>query len=193
MTPKYIIGIDEVGRGPLAGPVAVGALMITPELLKTFVEIKESKQLSEKKREGWNTKILALTGDELRSAVAYVSATDIDTLGITVAISRAIAESLHALGADPKECRVLLDGGLRAPAVFIEQETIIHGDANETVIAMASVVAKVSRDHHMVKLHDTYPEYNFAKHKGYGTKAHMDAIQQYGLSKEHRKTFCKNI
>lgn len=193
MSLKYIIGIDEVGRGPLAGPVAVGALMITPELLKSFSEIKESKQLSEKKREQWNAKILSEEGPHLRSAVAYVSAADIDTLGITTAISRAIAESLDSLDVRPEECRVLLDGGLRAPAVFAEQETIIHGDANETVIAMASVVAKVSRDHHMVQLHEHYPQYNFAKHKGYGTKAHMDAIREHGLSKEHRKSFCKHI
>lgn len=193
MTAKYIIGIDEVGRGPLAGPVAIGAILATPQALLAFTLIKESKQLSEKKRELWNAKILAACGTELKSAVAYVSAAEIDAIGIAPAIRKAIEEGLRELAADPRECRVLLDGGLRAPEVYMDQETIIGGDAKETIIAMASVVAKVSRDQLMVELSADYPEYDFAKHKGYGTKAHMEAIRSHGLSAEHRRSFCKNI
>lgn len=193
MTPKYIIGIDEVGRGPLAGPVAIGAILATPHALLAFAAIKESKQLSEKKREFWNAQILEACSEELKSAVAYVSAAEIDAIGIAPAIRKAIDEGLCQLGADPRECRVLLDGGLRAGEEYGDQETIIGGDAKETIIAMASVVAKVSRDRLMVSLSETYPEYGFAKHKGYGTKAHMEAIKAHGLSKEHRRSFCKNI
>lgn len=193
MTRKYIIGIDEVGRGPLAGPVAVGVICATPQLLRDFVDIKESKQLSEKKRELWNEKILGACGAELKCAVCFVSAEEIDAMGIAPAIKKALADGLAQLAVDPAECRVLLDGGLHAPAVYIDQETIIGGDGKETVIAMASVVAKVSRDRLMVELAASYPEYDLAKHKGYGTKAHMDAIRTHGLSKEHRRSFCKNI
>ncbi|HXK37748.1 MAG TPA: ribonuclease HII [Candidatus Paceibacterota bacterium] len=193
MLLKYIIGIDEVGRGPLAGPVAVGAILATPDMLQAFTEIKESKQLSEKKRELWNDKILAARGEGLRSVVCFVPAEEIDVIGIAPAIKKALKEGLVQLAVDPTECRVLLDGGLYAPEEYINQETIIGGDGKETIIAMASVVAKVARDRLMVQLAESYPEYDFAKHKGYGTKAHMDAIRTHGLSKEHRRSFCKNI
>jgi ribonuclease HII len=193
MSAKYIIGIDEVGRGPLAGPVAVGVVCATVQSLEAFTSIKESKQLSEKKRELWNEKILAACGGDLKCAVNYVSAEEIDSMGIAPAIKKALEAGLTQLAVSPTECRVLLDGGLHAPAAYIDQETIIGGDGKETIIAMASVVAKVSRDRLMVSLADSYPEYDFAKHKGYGTKAHMDAIRTHGLSKEHRRSFCKNI
>lgn len=193
MSVKYIIGIDEVGRGPLAGPVAVGVVCATTQLLEAFIAIKESKQLSEKKRESWSEKILAACGDNLSCAVCYVSAEEIDAIGIAPAIKKALEEGLTQLAVPPTECRVLLDGGLHAPAEYIDQETIVGGDGKEVVIAMASVIAKVSRDRLMVELSATYPEYDFAKHKGYGTKAHMDAIRTHGLSKEHRRSFCKNI
>ncbi len=193
MTQKYIIGIDEVGRGPLAGPVAIGAVLTTPDVLVRFKDIKESKQLSEKKREFWNEKIRSEEGVLLKSVVTYVSANEIDELGIAVAIRRALYEALNMLDVSPDDCRVLLDGGLHAGEAYAHQETIIGGDAKETIIAMASVVAKVSRDRLMVSLDAHYPAYGFAKHKGYGTKAHIDAIRTNGLSKEHRRSFCKNI
>ncbi|MEK7117997.1 MAG: ribonuclease HII, partial [Patescibacteria group bacterium] len=89
----------------------------------------------------------------------------------------------------PSACAVLLDGGLKAPMKYPNQKTIIHGDTKETAIAMASVVAKVLRDRHMIRLHKKYPQYDFATHKGYGTKAHYRALKKYGLSIEHRKSF----
>lgn len=188
---RYIIGIDEVGRGPLAGPVAVGAIAITPQLLKKFRTIKESKQLSETKREEWSAKIFAAAGDELHVAVAMVSAKEIDRIGIAPAIRKALRVALKKLAIDPKDARVLLDGGLYAPDEYTNQETIIRGDASETAIAMASVVAKVKRDTLMIRLAKKYPEYNFSQHKGYGTKAHIQALHAHGLSEIHRKSFCK--
>lgn len=190
---KYYIGIDEVGRGPLAGPVAVGAVLATNEVLAQFSEIKESKQLSEKKREIWNTRILDAVSDDLRTNVAFVSAARIDEIGIAPAIKEALTHAIGELAANPNECRVLLDGGLYAPEEYTNQETIIKGDANEVVIAMASVIAKVARDRHMLTLDPKYPGYGFAKHKGYGTAAHCVAIKERGLSAEHRKTFCSKI
>lgn len=201
---KFIIGVDEVGRGPLAGPVAVGALCATTRMLKKFRLIKESKQLSPLQREAWYARILLARGEELHFAVSFVSAAIIDRKGITFAIRLALARSLLKLETDvqrtalknsPKgrplyeESMVLLDGGLKAPATYIHQQTIIHGDAQELSIAMASVVAKVLRDRRMVRLHKKYPEYGFAAHKGYGTKAHYRALAKRGLSPVHRRSF----
>ena len=190
---KYIIGIDEVGRGPLAGPVAVGAMLVTSRLRTRFRNIKESKQLSSAQREEWYGHIVKASGQELRFAVSFVSAKVIDAKGIQYAIRLALKRSIEKLEVDPSECLVLLDGGLRAPEEFTEQKTIIRGDANETVIAMASVVAKVSRDRLMVRLSKKYTAYGFARHKGYGTRAHYDAIGKHGVSSEHRKSFLSRI
>lgn len=190
---KFIIGIDEVGRGPLAGPVAVGALVATPRMIRRFRAIKESKQLSPHAREEWYLRMKAAVGPELRFAVSFVAAQVIDAKGITWAIRHALARSLKKLDVHPEEVMVLLDGGLRAPATYIHQKTIIRGDAHETIIAMASVVAKVERDRLMVKLHDRTPLYGFARHKGYGTAAHIRAIKTYGLSSEHRRTFLRKL
>ena len=190
---KYIIGIDEVARGPLAGPVAVGAMLVTPRIRRQFRNIKESKQLSPAQREEWCERIRRSSGPELRFAVSFVSAGVIDAKGIQHAIRLALKRSIEKLEVDPSECLVLLDGGLRAPEEFTEQKTIIRGDANETVIAMASVVAKVSRDRLMVRLSKKYPAYGFARHKGYGTRAHYDAIRKHGVSPEHRRSFLSRI
>lgn len=187
---RFIIGIDEVGRGPLAGPVAVGAVAATAAMLRKFRTIKESKQLSEGKREEWTKVIKAHEGDELRVAIAMVSAKEIDRIGIVPAIRIALATSLRKLAIHPSDCAVLLDGGLKAPLEYKKQKTIIRGDESETVIAMASVVAKVKRDKLMVGEDKNYPNYGFAKHKGYGTKAHMRALNKHGLSLLHRKSFC---
>jgi ribonuclease HII len=185
----FIIGIDEVGRGPLAGPVAVGALCATSRMLKKFRAIKESKQLSPAGREEWYARMMDAVGDELFFAVSFVSAEIIDRKGIVFAIRLALTRSLKKLQVSPDSCTVLLDGGLHAPNEYVRQKTIIRGDANETVIAMASVVAKVLRDRRMVRLHKKYPEYGFAAHKGYGTKAHYRALKQHGPSTLHRRSF----
>lgn len=190
---KYIIGIDEVGRGPLAGPVVIGLVCATQKVINKYSDIKESKQLSQKKREEWNEKILTDNSDDLITCVAYINSKRIDKINIANAIKEAIQNACDSLDVDCKLCHVKLDGGLKAPERFVSQETIIKGDAKETVIAMASVVAKVSRDDYMTKIDSKYKAYNFKKHKGYGTKEHIAAIKENGLSKEHRKSFCKNF
>ena len=190
--PKFFIGIDEVGRGPLAGPVAVGVAMATPATIKKWKKIKESKQLSRAQREGWYEKIIE-KGNGVTFAVSFILATTIDKDGINPSIRSAIARGLKKLSPDPKDSRVLLDGGLKAPDEFINQETIIRGDAKETIIAIASVVAKVERDRLMIRMHKKYPEYGFDRHVGYGTAGHMCAIKKHGLTPLHRKSYCKNL
>jgi len=189
--PKYFVGIDEVGRGPLAGPVAVGALAATPAVVRQFRSIKESKQLSPEARERWYARISLARVDGLRFAASFVSANVIDRKGIVFAIRLALMRSLKKLKVSPNSCTVLLDGGLYAPKAYERQKTIIHGDAKKTVIAMASVVAKVLRDRKMVRLDKKYPHYGFRAHKGYGTKAHYRALKKHGFSPFHRRSFLK--
>ncbi len=189
---KSLIGIDEVGRGPLAGPVAVGVAMATLATIKKWKKIKESKQLSRAQREEWYEKICAPESG-ITFAVSFVSASIIDKRGINPSIRSALALGLKKLSSNPKNVRVLLDGGLRAPAEFMNQETIIRGDAKETIIAIASVVAKVERDRLMLRMHKKYPAHGFDRHVGYGTRAHIAAIRKYGMTPIHRKTFCKNF
>ena len=192
-TRRYIVGVDEVGRGPLAGPVAVGVLMATPRVLRKFRKIKESKQLTPAQRAHWDQRIREQLGSELRYSIAFVSAAVIDRIGIAVAIRRAITNAFRRLALDPSECTVLLDGGLKAPSEFRDQTTIIRGDASETVIAMASVLAKVARDKRMDREDAKDPRYGYIRHKGYGSRAHRDAIARHGLSPLHRRTFCTRI
>lgn len=187
---RRIIGIDEVGRGPLAGPVAVCALAASPAVLKRFAEIKESKQLSPRAREEWYARLCRARGPQLSFATSFVSSSVIDKKGINRAIRLALARSLAKLSLDPDAVEVLLDGGLRAPSNYLHQKTIIHGDAQETVIAMASVVAKVLRDRKMSREALRYPQYGFEQNAGYGTAKHIQAIVRYGFSPLHRRTFC---
>ncbi len=192
---KYLIGIDEAGRGPLAGPVAVGAVAVPQDFDWSLVEgVRDSKKLSEKAREkiferAHELERLAL----LRFAVATSSAAYIDTYGIMPAIKRALAEALSRLNIEPHDCRVLLDGSLLAPAEYIHQKTIIRGDDTEPVISLASIMAKVTRDCLMRRLAATHPLYDFDVHKGYGTRSHLQAIARCGLSKIHRKSFCSRL
>ena len=190
---KFIVGIDEVGRGPLAGPVLVGAVIATPAMIRKFRAIKESKQLSPRAREEWYARITAASGPSLKFAVSFVGPAYIDERGINAAIRLALTRSLKKLGGVPEECMVLLDGGLYAPKAYTRQETIVRGDASETIIAMASVVAKVERDRYMIRLHEEIPAYAFAAHKGYGTALHIRLIKKHGLTPEHRRTFLRRI
>lgn len=191
-TKRSLVGIDEVGRGPLAGPVAVGVAMATPATLRKFRAIKESKQLTPRAREAWY-EVIKKEGSGITFAVAFVTASAIDKNGISHSIRTALLRALRKVAPEPKHTRVLLDGGLRAPSTFTDQETIIRGDAKETIIAIASVVAKVERDRRMQRLARRYPQYGFAKHVGYGTSAHIAAIKKHGLTQEHRRSFCGNI
>jgi ribonuclease HII len=189
---KYKVGIDEVGRGPLAGPVVVCALSVPVTFDFTLTEgIKDSKKLTEKKRKEWVVKIDVWKELGLRYKFTSIDASVIDEKGITFAITSALNESLNTLQLPKTETLVLLDGGLKAPAEYIHQETIIKGDEKEAVIAMASIVAKVFRDDFMCELDKEYPEYGLAIHKGYGTAKHIDAIKKYGMTNIHRRTWIK--
>ena len=200
---RWVIGVDEAGRGPLAGPVAVGAVMVPEDfdVLRTFPAVKDSKQLSPQKRSEIYKEVIvrAETGD-IRFCVRFSNSKHIDTFGITRAVSRAIADSVRFLtGNDdekslpsPKNVRILLDGLLRAPGEY-EQETIIHGDVLVPLRSLASIVAKVRRDARMRRFALRFPEYGFENHKGYGTRMHRAAIRKFGLCTLHRSTFCKNL
>ena len=185
------VGIDEVGRGPIAGPVAVGAFCFLNEKAKKYFRgVKESKQLSEKKREEWFAQILIRKkSGAIDFAVNFETEKVIDTKGLSFAIKRALRKSLSEVLPDPHSCKVLLDGGLKAPAEYTNQKTIIKGDEKEMVIALASICAKVLRDRKMNVLAKKYPNYGFEKHKGYGTRAHYKAIKKYGLLSTHRRSF----
>lgn len=187
----YTIGIDEVGRGPIAGPVAVGAFVfLKPAARSLFRGVKESKQLSEAKREEWFTRIqFAQKAGQVNFAVTFQSEKIIDTKGLSYAIKTALLTSLYALRIKPKSVRVLLDGGLKAPANYLNQKTIIKGDEKEMVIALASICAKVLRDRKMNLLAKKHQHYGFEKHKGYGTKGHYEAIKKHGILSTHRKSF----
>lgn len=193
--PKYIIGIDEVGRGPIAGPVAVCALCLQNNFNSNkFKGFRDSKKLSHKQRLDWLQKIEAeKEAGNIVYKVSFESNKVIDKKGIVFAIKRALLNSINYLGKKSEECMVLLDGGLKAPTEYINQKTIIKGDEKELAIALASIVAKVTRDSLMVKLANKYFQYGLEEHKGYGTAKHYKAIKEYGLSDLHRLSFCKNI
>lgn len=191
----HIVGIDEVGRGPIAGPVAVGACCVPIDFDFAFCRgIRDSKKLSPQKRQEWEQKILlAQKEGKLRVAVTSVSSRMIDARGLAYAIRSALATSLKKVSGDPRKTRILLDGGLMAPEDFVYQKTIIKGDEKEPVISMASIVAKETRDRHMMMLSKRYPQYDFHVHKGYGTRAHYQKITEHGLSPEHRRSFLKRL
>ena len=180
-----ICGIDEAGRGPLAGPV-VAAAVILP-LDHDFLYLNDSKKVTEKRRE--------VLFDEIREyAIGYgigmASPEEIDEINILQADYLAMKRALAQLPVTPD---VLLNDAVIIPGVTGEQVSIIKGDAKSVSIAAASILAKVTRDRIMVSYDDIYPEYGFAKHKGYGTKQHSDAIRAYGPCPIHRKSFLKNF
>lgn len=191
---KYIIGIDEAGRGPLAGPVTVGLVKVPADFDWTLVAgVNDSKKLSEKKRENIFIRAQELAKQGLlECSVKSISAKSIDAKGIVSGIKRAIAAGIEELQLQPNECFIKLDGSLKAPTEF-SQETIIKGDSKEQVIGLASILAKVTRDRYMVKQAEIHPGYGLEQHKGYGTKAHIEAIQKIGFSSIHRRSYCKNI
>ncbi len=193
-----IIGIDEAGRGPLAGPVAVGGIMmsvpytcyrrymvylISSHILKG---IKDSKKLSAKQRKKW-AKILR---ENFECHCVMIGSEIIDKIGIQKAIRLATAKVLQRFNLCPD--LVLLDGLLSAPERYNNQQAIIKGDEKVPIISAASIIAKTTRDAEMLKLHKKFPQYCFDKHKGYGTKLHYKMIKKNGLSLIHRRSFCKN-
>ena len=194
-TPKkrIVVGVDEVGRGPLAGPLAACALLVERRNRRYLRGVRDSKKLSEKGREEWYRKIQTLEKKgKLRCKVSFVGEGVIDKKGISYALIKAVGSCLRRLDV-PKDSHVLLDGALYAPQVYIHQKTIVRGDELEACIAAASIVAKVRRDRRMRSLAKRYPEYGFEVHKGYGTKAHYAALKRHGLSDIHRRSFLKRF
>ncbi|MBX9906910.1 ribonuclease HII [Patescibacteria group bacterium] len=190
---KYIIGIDEAGRGALAGPVSVGGILVTHDFdFSLFSKVKDSKQLSAKIREGVFREVQKAIKEGLLSYhVALISEKVIDTKGITYAVRKGVEEILKKLAISPDQVSILLDGSLYAPKEYLFQKTIIKGDVTEPAISLASIMAKVTRDKKMISLQKKYPQYFFEIHKGYGTLLHREAITAHGLSAVHRRSFCK--
>jgi ribonuclease HII len=194
---RWIVGIDEAGRGPLAGPVAIGGFCIdtndkrlASRLKELFPKVKDSKQLSPAKRDEWMGELKALKRDfGVSYAFALVSAKHIDAHGISASIRKGIQTVLNKVAPDPAHTFVMLDGSLKAPAEYIHQETYIKGDATHLPIALASIVAKTARDAYMIKESKKTPGYGFEVHKGYGTTGHYAVLKKLGPSAIHRKTF----
>lgn len=180
-----ICGIDEAGRGPLAGPVVAGAAILPKDL--TILYLNDSKKLSEKRREEL---FLEVKEKAVSWSVGIASPERIDEINILQATYEAMRQAIAGLHAVPD---ILLNDAVTIPGIDIRQIPIIKGDAKSVSIAAASVLAKVSRDHMMVEYDTLYPEYGFAKHKGYGTAAHIAAIKEFGPTPIHRRTFIKNF
>lgn len=193
----YVVGIDEAGRGPLAGPVSVGvACILTNFDWKLLPGVNDSKKLSEKKRNEIFVRAKQLCRKGILDyKVAMVSAKVIDDIGITKAVQVAMDRALARLKLDPDKVSIKLDGLLYAPKIYRNQETIIKGDQKEKVIGLASIMAKVVRDKYMIKKggQDKFSKYKFLEHKGYGTQKHREVIVKNGLSTLHRRSYCKNI
>ena len=183
---KYICGIDEAGRGPLAGPVVVASVIMPKD---SMIEgVNDSKKVSEKKREILYEKII----DECISyGIGIIDPEEIDSINILNATKKGLTESIKQLKTKPDI--ILVDALTKIDTCGIKYESIIKGDAKSYSIAAASIIAKVTRDRIMRQWDEVYPQYGFAKHKGYGTAAHINAIKEYGLSHIHRRTFVKNI
>ena len=177
-----IAGLDEAGRGPLAGPVVAAAVVFPEGLL--IPGVNDSKQLTETQREQLYTQIID-------AAVAYgigiVDERTIDEINIREASITAMEQSLSAISPAPD--RLLIDGNFTLSRITIPQHSIVKGDCKSHSIAAASILAKVTRDRLMWELHERYPQYNFHKHKGYGTKEHLDLIRLHGPCDAHRKSF----
>jgi len=194
MPHELILGVDEAGRGPLAGPVAVGvvALPLGFDVLAEFPTVKDSKMLGPQKREKIFVEVerRASRGD-LHFAVRFSSHDYIDRFGITHAVQTAVWSGVRELSS-PAHATVMLDGLLRAPKEYL-QRTVVHGDGLVPVIGLASILAKVTRDRTMEQLARLYPEYGFDQHKGYGTREHYVALRKHGLCDIHRKTYCSSV
>jgi len=192
---RWVVGVDEAGRGPLAGPVSVAAVAVRADRYHTKLPILDgvcdSKKMTEHARNEWYRRLKHLEERKhIRSAVSLVSNTVIDKKGIMYAIRLGVLRSLRKLNISPSSASVLLDGSLYAPKEWKNQETIIRGDASVQIISAASILAKVRRDTRMYRYAIAYPRYHFDQHKGYGSAAHIRAIHHHGLSPLHRQSFC---
>ena len=182
---EYICGVDEAGRGPLCGPVVATAVILKKDGI--IEGVNDSKKLSEKKRE-------MLYGEIMKNAVAVgVGISDVDVIeevNILNATKLAMVQAINSLKIEPEYA--LIDGN-QPIDISIPFETVVSGDAKSESIAAASIIAKVTRDRMLIEFDKKYPEYAFAKHKGYGTKAHIEAIKKYGITPIHRPSFCTKV
>jgi ribonuclease HII len=188
---KFMLGVDEAGRGPLAGPVAVGVVAVPKgfDVAKEFAGVADSKKLSEKKREKLFEMLEArVARGDVRYVVELERAEVIDKEGIAVAVRKALWRGVNALAPDSELVEVLLDGSLRAPPEY-RQKTIIGGDETVPLISLASIAAKVTRDRLMRGYDEDFPPYGFARHKGYGTAFHYEMLKEFGPCLIHRRTF----
>lgn len=196
---EYLVGVDEAGRGPLAGPVAIGTSIILKEksravfsLLKKY-GLNDSKQVKESDREKLYGVLLQMKKEKIIDfEVSLISAKVISTKGISHAIKLGVDKNLKKLKIKAQKSILELDGALKIPQDnWKKASVIIKGDSIKPSIMIASIVAKVARDRHMKTLSKKYPEYKFNIHKGYGTKKHRDLIEEHGLCEEHREGWYK--
>ncbi|MBQ9694211.1 MAG: ribonuclease HII [Kiritimatiellae bacterium] len=184
-----LAGVDEAGRGCLAGPVVAGAVEIAEDAIvdlskNELIAVTDSKQLTEKKREAlWE---ILTHHPKIRYGVGIASVQEIDTINILNATHLAMRRALEALPTLPTFAFV---DGLPVKGLPIPHQAIVKGDARSLLVACASIIAKVSRDHICLELEKRYPQYGFAKHKAYGTKFHLNALHQFGPCPEHRRSF----
>ena len=185
---SLVAGVDEAGRGPLAGPVVAAACILKPGIY--IPNLNDSKKLSESQRK--EIFQLITTHPEIIFGIGITSASEIDQVNILQATFLSMQRAVNNLSIQPQ---VLLIDGNRAPKMALPMKTIVKGDALSISIAAASIIAKVTRDALLDNLDDKYPQYGFKNHKGYGTKEHLNTLTQFGPCEEHRKTFApiKNI
>ena len=190
-----ILGIDEVGRGPLAGPLVVGAVILPDQKLDWFAELDDSKKLTAKKREKLNALILQTS----TTGLGWVPAPELDQIGISETLKLATRRAVKAIQAKHTPfSQIIIDGKvnfLQGTPLASYTSTCIKADSKFKVVSAASIIAKVARDHYMTELSTKYPDYGFDQHVGYGTRAHVSAIYKYGLTPEHRQSYepCKSL
>lgn len=182
---SLICGVDEAGRGPLAGPVFAAAVILDNKV--NIEGLNDSKKLSEKKR---NYFFDVIKDKAISYSIAFASETEIDNFNILNATMLAMERAVNGLYIKPD---IALIDGNKVPELNIKTKTIIKGDALSASIAAASILAKVSRDNYMRKMAEVYPEYRFEQHKGYGTKLHIELLKKYKPCKIHRKSFLKKL
>lgn len=183
--PRYICGVDEAGRGPLCGPVAAAAVILPEGLIIDGVD--DSKKLSEKKREELYNIIIE---NAVSYSVVFEDEKTIDEINILNASMRAMEKAINSL--DPQADFALIDGNC-SRGITLPNKTVVKGDSLSHSIACASILAKVTRDRLLLEYDKKYPMYGFASHKGYGTKAHYEAIEKYGILPIHRRSFLKRF
>ena len=182
---KLVCGVDEAGRGPLAGPVCAAAVILPPEL--AIPGLNDSKKLTDKKRRELYD---VITAEAVSYGIAFASEKEIDEINILQATFLAMARAMEKLTPQPE--LALIDGN-RAKDFGLPVRTIVKGDSLSASIAAASILAKVTRDRLMEQYDEAYPQYGFARHKGYGTKRHYEALREFGPSPIHRMTFLKKF